>query len=219
MQDLFQNIRFYILVFGAFLMASINFYIKSTYADSMTADWVLLRTYALVAITYLYIAILATPLTKLFPKLPFKAKYLKARRAIGVSAFFFALVHATLAFFIHIGGIEGFLSTPITFQIPVLFGTTALFILFLMASTSFDWAIEKLTFERWKNLHRFVYLAGILILFHSLILGTDLQNRLSPISLIMLVAVGFLLTLESIRIFKFLKKSFISQNNQPTQSQ
>lgn len=206
MQGLFQNIRFYILVFGALLMASINFYIKSVNSDPMVADWILLRTFAFIALTYLYIAILATPLTKLFPRLPFKAKYLKARRAIGVSAFFFALTHALLAFF----------TFPLTFQIPILYGATALFILFLMASTSFDLAIEKLTFERWKNLHRFVYLAGVLILIHSLNLGTDLQNRIGLINIIIYIAVGFLLILESIRLVSFLKKKFVPQNNQPT---
>lgn len=192
-------------------MASINFYVKSVYPDPMTADWILLRIYAFIALFYLYIAILATPLTKLFPRLPYKAKYLKARRAIGVSAFFFALTHALLAFFTQVGSFPGFFNAPSTFQIPILFGTTALFILFLMASTSFDWAIEKLTFERWKNLHRFVYLAGILILFHALSLGTDLQNKLNPISLIMFLAVGFLLVLESVRIFRFLQKKFVPQ--------
>lgn len=196
-------------------MASINFYIKSVNSDPMIADWILLRTLAFIALIYLYIAILATPLTKLFPRLPFKAKYLKARRAIGVSAFFFALTHATLAFFTQVGGLEGFFNLSLTFQVPVLFGTTALFILFLMASTSFDIAIEKLTFERWKMLHRFVYLAGILILLHSLNLGTDLQNKLNPISLTMFTAIGFLLILESIRVSGFLKKKFVSQNNQP----
>lgn len=195
MHQLFRNIRFYVLCFSVFLSFGMYMWVISTISIEGLAKLTLVRVYAITAITYLYFALLVGPLSKLFPKFPFLGKYLKARRAIGVSAFYFGSLHAFFAFFDIIGGFEGYFALDIRYRIAVFCGQIALFILTLMAVTSFDWAIRRLTFKRWKFLHRFVYLAALLIIIHAILVGKDFQT-LNTKSLIYLVALIVLLILE-----------------------
>src|SRR5689334_7306781 len=156
-QGLTTNIRFYVLVFSAIWAAAAYIYIKQTIPSEQTQTIRLTETYALTSLTYLYLALLATPLTRFFTFLPFRSQYVRARRAIGVSAFFFGLLHATNAFFFLLGGFEGlgFLSDKYLLAISLSF--TALVILSLMAMTSFEFMVNKLTYPKWKMLHRLVY--------------------------------------------------------------
>jgi methionine sulfoxide reductase heme-binding subunit len=159
----------------------------------------LVRFYGLTAIAFLYVALLATPLTLALPTFPLRAIYIKARRAIGVSAFFFGLLHGSIAFFILLGGFPGLPYLPNRYLLAISFSATGLVILSLLTATSFDAAVRYLG-TRWKPLHRFVYLAGTLILFHALLLGTHLSNLANPIGQIFFVAVLFLISLQLLRI-------------------
>lgn len=85
------NIRFYVLFFSILLSVVTYFYVISTTPESSLQVIKITQIYALVAITYLYITLLATPLTKIFTSLPFRGQYIKARRALGVSAFYFMI--------------------------------------------------------------------------------------------------------------------------------
>jgi len=106
--ELFKNIRFYVLLTSALLAGAIYTWIKITIPNEPTAQIIkLTQAYALVAVTYLYIALLTTPITRIFTFLPFRGHYIKARRAIGVSAFLFSLLHASFAFFGELGGFHG----------------------------------------------------------------------------------------------------------------
>ena len=166
----------------------------------------LTQIYALVAITYLYIALLATPLTRLFVFLPFRGQYIKARRAIGVSAFFFSLLHAGFAFFGKLGGFAGLGFLDSKYLLAVGFSFLALVILSLLSLTSFDYMVSKLTFPRWKFLHRFVYLAGILIVMHALLLGSHFTDLSGIIPRVFFAAFIVLFGLEAIRIYNYFKK-------------
>jgi len=77
-----------------------------------------------------------------------------------------------------------------------------------MAATSFDFVIAKMTFKKWKLLHRLIYLAGIFILIHALLLGTHFRDLSETIPQIMFIAVFFLLILEGLRIDFFMQKKF-----------
>ncbi len=204
-KSLFTNIRFYILVFSFLLSIGLYLWTKYIYLDSSVQIARLIQIYALSAVSYLYTAILATPLTRNFPSFPFRGYYIKARRAIGVSAFYFATLHALLAFFIQLGGFDGLPYLGGKYLLAISLSFTALVILFLMASTSFDVMIEKLTFKRWKILHRFVYLAGILILTHALLLGSHFVDLSGTIPQIFTVALSILLILEAKRFDQYLQ--------------
>ena len=197
---MFRNIRFYVLAASFLLSAALFLYIDRTTR--------LTQIYALAAVTYLYFALLAGPLCYTFKFLPFRGHYLKARRAIGVSAFYFGLLHACLAFFGQLGGFKGLGFLPGKYLLAISFGFTTLVILSLMAATSFDYLIRKLTYPKWKMLHRFVYLAGILVIIHALMLGTHFSNLSENIPRLFLVALSFLGMLEANRFDAFLQKFF-----------
>jgi DMSO/TMAO reductase YedYZ heme-binding membrane subunit len=210
-QSLLTNLRFYILVFSVALSGVIYGYVVSAHAGGATQLVYLEQFYALTAVSFLYLALLAGPFcftfrTTLPPK--FRAKYLFARRAIGVSAFYFAFLHANLAFFGQLGGFNGLAFLSPTYLIAIACSGTALTILFLLAITSFDKVITKMTFPKWKALHRFIYLAGVLAIVHALLLGTHFSNLSGTIPLIGFIAVSFLLLLEAPRFDKLLAKRF-----------
>ena len=200
------NIRFYVLLFSILLSVFIYFYITSTTSESSLQIIKLTQTYALAAITYLYLTLLASPLTKIFTFLPFRGQYIKARRALGVSTFYFGLLHGLFAFFGELGGFTSLANLPPKYLLAISLSFTALVILTLMASTAFDFMIDKLGFAKWKMLHRLVYLAAVFIIIHALLLGSHFQNLSGIIPKIFLIALAILLILESIRIYQYFRK-------------
>ncbi len=202
--NLFKNIRFYVLFFSACLSLGIFLFVKLTIPEGTTQTIKLTQFYALSAVTYLYIALLATPLIRTFPTLPLRGYYVKARRGIGVSAFYFASLHAYFAFFKQLGGFEGLGFLTNTYLVAITLSATSLLVLSLMALTSFDSMVKLLTYKRWKLLHRFIYLAGIFILVHAVMLGTHFQNLSGLIPQILWVALAFLFILEALRVDRYL---------------
>ena len=153
----------------------------------------------LVSLVLLYITLLISPLYATFPKIPGRAIAIRARRALGVSAFFFALAHTLISFFGTLGGFSGigFLQTNYLFSIII--GFVALLILTVLAVTSYDAAIVALG-KNWRKLHKTLYAAALLILLHVYLLGSHFSDILSTSSTILLTALLFLLLLESVRI-------------------
>ena len=168
----------------------------------------LTQIYALTAVAYLYITLLASPLIRIIPRLPCAGIYVQARRALGLSAFYFGLLHTSFAFFGQLGGFTGLSFLNGRYLLAISLSATALFILTLMALTSFDRVIQKMGFKNWKRLHRLVYLAAVLILIHALMLGTHFTNLSSAIPQIFSLAISILAFLEALRFDAYLKKSF-----------
>jgi len=209
MRGLFRNIRFYVLVSSVLLLIAESLWVKATYLGDNLQTIRMTQVYALSALAYLYLALLIGPLIYTFKWIPFRGQIHRARRSIGVSAFFFGLLHAYMAFFKQLGGFEGlgFLSGKYLLAISLSF--TGLVILTLMAATSFDFMVRKLTFPRWKFLHRFVYIAALFILLHALMLGTHFADLSGAIPSLFFFALAFLLFLESLRIDAYLAKKNI----------
>ncbi len=208
LNKLLNNIRFYILLFSLVLSINIYFFVP-VFFDSETIQIIrLTQVYALLAIFFLYFALLAGPFCYTFRRFPYRAKYLKARRALGVSSFYFAVLHAFFAFFGQLGGFQGLQFLPDTYLLAIGLSFFSLHILALLSLTSFDKIIARMSFRRWKMLHRFVYLAGIFILIHLFMLGTHFQDLSTLPSQILFIALIFLLFLETIRIDTFFKKRF-----------
>lgn len=203
----FRTIRFYVLVVT--LTVSLFVFLGLRYIVPTESSVFVVRLqqlYAFLGILYLYVTLLAGPLCYTFPKLPFRGQYISARRALGVSAFYFTSLHVGLSFFGQLGGFGGigFLTEKYVQVLGI--GLAAFVILFLLALTSFDFVIAKMTFVRWKFLHRLVYVAGILTLIHVVMLGSHFSNLSSAIPTIFFIALTFLLLLEAPRVDAVIRK-------------
>lgn len=204
--NLLKNIRIYVYLLTMLLSVCMLAYAKIFIPETRLQIIRLTQTSALLSVVYLYFALLAGPLCYTFRSLPFRGIYLKTRRAIGVSAFYFGCVHGIIAFFLQLDGFAGLAYLTNKYLFAILLSFAALMILSLMAATSFDFMVTKLTYKRWKFIHRFVYLAGIFILIHGLLLGTHFQNVSGIIPKVSLVALLFLFALEGLRIVNFINK-------------
>jgi DMSO/TMAO reductase YedYZ heme-binding membrane subunit len=162
--------------------------------------------YGFISLAYLYLALLAGPFCFSFRSFPYRGQFLKARRAIGVSAFYFAYLHTSISLFSQLGGFNGLTYLDNQTLGAIVIGFIALFIMLILTITSFDFAVEKLTFPKWKLLHRFAYLAGILVLAHVMLIGIHYSSLSGLIPQITFIALAFLLLLESPRLDKLLKK-------------
>ena len=157
------------------------------------------QSFGFVSILLLYIALLASPLTKVFPNLSFKDGYIHARRAIGVMAFYFAFLHTYLTFYKQLNGFTGIQYYNSKYSLSLLLGTIGFGILLILTITSLDWAVSTLRFKNWKLLHRLVYIAGLTVLLHIVIIGPHYVG-LGFVSALSYVGVVILLLLEAMRI-------------------
>jgi DMSO/TMAO reductase YedYZ heme-binding membrane subunit len=198
------NIRFYILASSICLSLFLMGLVRVQFASGQLFYIRLEQVFGFVSLFYWYLALVIGPVSKLIgprwgmPQLQF------SRRAIGVSAAYFALFHAAVAFFGQIGGFAGIGLLPARFQWSLLFGVLALMVLLAMAATSFDKAIRFMTFPRWKLLQRFVYAAGILAILHVWLVGTHIAYVDTQIVAFVLLAVLF--GFESVGITKIIAK-------------
>lgn len=205
MRSLFSNIRFYILVLAVLFSVGLRIFVSATTADNQLLTIKLTQLYAFSALGFLYAALLIGPAIRVFPFIPAKSKLIHARRAVGISAFYFVLLHSNLAFFGLLGGFRGLEYLDSKYLLAIGLSFTAEMILSLMAATSFDYMVKKLTYRWWKFLHRFVYLAGTLVVAHALLIGTHFQNLFSPVALVSFALLAFLLVVEVIAWAKYLR--------------
>lgn len=193
-----SNIRAYILALAILVSIMVIAVLRlSTPSDQLFY----IRTqqvYGLIAVLLLYGAVILTPLSKLFPKKSWMSVLLFARRAIGVSAAYFTILHTLIAVFDQVGGIANLNLLPKRFIVAFVLGGIATLVLLAMAATSFDVVIQKMTFKRWKQLHQLVYIAGIGIIIHVWLIGTHAD--INAIRLVSLIALGALFALESYRL-------------------
>ena len=118
------------------------------------------------AITLLVITLWFSPLRLFFPQAPLVKIVLRHRRWVGVSSFVYALAHLSL-YLLDTFDLAELLKN---LQKPfILFGMGGFFILLLMASTSTNAAVRKLGAPRWKQLHRLVYVAAVLLCLHMVL--------------------------------------------------
>lgn len=208
MHGLLRNVRFYVLSFSIVFSLLIFLWVKLTVASSSSQIIQLEESYGVLAVCFLYLALLAGPFCYRFKSFPYTSAYLHSRRAIGVSTFYFAFLHTWISFFDQLGGFAGlnFLSNYYIFAIVL--GFVALVIFFFLTITSLDKAVKAMHFSNWKLLHRFIYLAGILVLIHIVLLGAHYSDLSNTLPLITFLGLVFLLYLEEPRFYKFIKKVF-----------
>jgi len=126
----------------------------------VSAIVIMTRFLGLSAFFLLCLSLILGPLALLKPSS--FGQWLPARRAVGIAAFIFLAMHFILAFMYYF-----------TLELDAIFASLkylvvlpALLIFAAMAITSFDSAIKKMGFSRWKLLQRLSYFAFVLSIYH-----------------------------------------------------
>lgn len=197
--SLLDNSRFYILA-SSILVSILVF---CWFRLQIPSDQLLVirsqQVYGLLCLIYWCAALAISPIGFIIGKQRMK-RIEFARRAIGVSAFYFALLHATIALWGQLGGVSQLQHLPTLFQWSLAGGFVALFILGAMATTSFDRVVKYMTYRRWKWLHRLVYGAFVLVVLHVWSVGTHLAyTNIQLVAFVTLVALG------GLELYKFTK--------------
>lgn len=207
MKRLLHNIRFYILL-ASISLATILYVTTLGRINDATSLARLEDAYALCAAGSLYLVLSITPLTELFPTWKGRGQLVKSRRALGVSAFFFATLHAYLTFFKQLGGFEGLPYLSHTYLVAISLSFTALLILLLLVCTSTDGMLRRLGFKKWKSLHRWVYAAAVLVIIHALLLGRDFTTLQGFTAKFAFVLVTILAFFQASRIDRGMEKKW-----------
>lgn len=199
-QSLLDNGRFYILALSVCLAIIVPSFLRLQIESDQL---VIIRTeqlYGLLAIIYWYIVLLLSPLSAVFGNQRLHT-LLYLRRAIGVSAAFFAVLHGTVALFGQLGGVGAITQLPELFKLSLIAGVITTGFLLVMAATSFDRVIRWMTPKRWKLLHRTGYIGGILVLLHIWTIGTH-----ASYITVQLASLGMLIVLGGLESYRAVKK-------------
>lgn len=203
---LVSNNRFWILALAVTGSVIIAGFVQLQIPDTTLQSIRIGQAFGFLSLALLYLAMLISPLTKVFTKLPGRAALVYARRAIGVSAFYYAVLHVYITFFDQLNGFGGIAYLNPIYGWSLLLGIFALGVLCTMAATSFDWVVAKMGYRQWKVLQRLVYAASIAILVHLLLIGSHFANGATFLGIVTYAAVGLLVLLEAVRIGRVLQQ-------------
>ena len=163
--------------------------------------------YGIFSVIFLYLALLPGALYPVFPNFPGSAEFRAGRAALGVLAFFFGLLHSAISFFFLLQGFRGLLFLSGAYILLLSFGFAALLILTILAATSLQF-FAAMVGNRWKLIHRFVYLAGMLIIVHVFLLGSHFVNLSQLAAQVLFYALLFLFLLQSVRFQNYIQLRF-----------
>lgn len=144
----------------------------------------LVRAFSFAGGTLIAAALLSSVIFKFKPAM---AKHVMTRRLFGVTGFIFGAMHSTFV----IGFLFNWdLFAPYSFGLnpfvnPIVFGTIAYIIFFLLFITSTDWAMAKLG-AKWKLLHRLVYFGFWALVSHFLLVNPPALMNLAGYLLIII---------------------------------
>ncbi len=197
-----QHLKLFI-VGGAFLLSlGVNYYLTAN-ESSFLSTIRIVQWDGFISVLYLFLSMFAGPFYRVFPNAPAKQIYKESLGGLGISCFYFALLHSVIGFYGLFAGFEGLKFLSASYLLSTVLGALALLILALLAGTSFDFARAKLG-QNWKKLHQLVYLAAVLTVVHILILGSDFLRFTSPITTLCLVGFLILVALHSITTHRLL---------------
>lgn len=144
------------------------------YLAHRTGDW---------SLRFMLIALAVTPLRRItgwtYP--------LKLRRMLGLFAFFYVTIHLFVYAVLDLGLDWSFLAEDILERPYITIGFTAWVLLIPLAVTS-NRAMMRLLGKRWKQLHKLVYLIGLLGVIHYWwLVKKDLQEPLIYAAILLLL--------------------------------
>ena len=203
--------KIYDWILFAFVVVYLGLYILLTgmINPELTAETMIIRATATLALLLLHIILMIGPLSRLNPRfLPL----LYNRRHLGVTMFLVALVHGVFSIlqFHSLGNkvalvslfvSNGNYNTLTEFPFQVL-GFFALIIFFLMAATSHDFWLKNLSPKVWKSLHMMVYIAYALIIMHVMLGVVQLESNpllygFLIVGMLMIIALHFVSSVKS----------------------
>jgi sulfoxide reductase heme-binding subunit YedZ len=120
------------------------------------------------------IAMMLTPLRMLFPQTAWLVWLAARRRALGVAAFTYALLH-TLLYFVSMETLTNILAE--FWALGIWTGWAAFVIFVPLAITSNDRSVHAMK-RAWKTLHRWIYAAAVLTLIHWIFVHNNLVPAL-----------------------------------------
>jgi methionine sulfoxide reductase heme-binding subunit len=112
-------------------------------------------------IRLIFLALAITPLRQIL-QMP---RMIIVRRMIGVAAFVYAIIHVSL-YAADQSFDLGKVASEIVLRVYLTIGFAALLGLAALAATSTDAMISRLGGRRWRRLHQFAYLIGVLAVIH-----------------------------------------------------
>lgn len=145
--------------FGGLVLVVVVLQSRDIGLANMYGDYIVEHS-GLWAIRFLLISLLMTPLNTLLGW----RWAIGLRKTAGLWAFGFALLH----FVRYLSGVIKVIDLQLFRQDYVVLGLVALGILTAMALTSHRFAMKRMG-KRWKQLHRLVYAAGIVMMVHALV--------------------------------------------------
>jgi sulfoxide reductase heme-binding subunit YedZ len=155
------------------------------------------------AARFIIVALMLTPLSMLLPRTRPVAWLLRRRRAFGVAAFGYALLH--LAFYVaEMETLRNILAELGTLGIWT--GWAALLLMLPLALTSNDASVRALK-RSWKRLHRLAYPAVVLVLVHWIIVHNGLFEALAQAA-----------PLALLELYRFVRILRSGGRSQPVQS-
>ena len=193
-----HGVRFYIAIAIGLLSLEIWWWASASYGGSSLFAIRLEETYAWSSVIFLSAALLIGPFFSIFRNLPGRFVAYDARRLLGIGAAWFASLHIGIAY-LSLFKLANPLHVPGHYRQAFIFGGIAWLILLAMAFTSFDAAFRGMG-KWWFRLHRLVYVAATLTLFHAFTVGSQATQ---PLVMTMLgLMAGLLIGLHSFAMIK-----------------
>ncbi|WLD58887.1 ferric reductase-like transmembrane domain-containing protein [Salinispirillum sp. LH 10-3-1] len=114
------------------------------------------------ALNFLLLSLALTPLHKWF-----RVRWVTYRRAVGLWAFAYAVLHVLVFYWLILGGNLATFGRELTQRPYIVLGALALLLLIPLVVTSTQAAMRRLK-KNWKKLHQLVYLIAVLAAIHAL---------------------------------------------------
>lgn len=139
------------------------------------------QLYGLWSLALMLVSMLLGPLTSVLPWLPFKASLMYGRRAVGVAALMFAVLHVVTYLWAVLRRNWRELYTPgILWVVGLILGVIVLSDMIALGLTSRDAAVKKMGGRKWKRLHATIHVALGFVLVHALFVGADFGLNRGP---------------------------------------
>ena len=146
------------------------------------------------ALRFLILTLAITPLRQLAG-----VNLLRYRRALGLSAFYYVLMHLTTYLVLDQGLDFHAIGADILKRPYITIGMTCFIVLLPLGLTSNNLAIRRLGGKMWQGLHRFVYLAAILAVLHFLMSVKSWSIEPATYALIVAILLGYRLARSLMR--------------------
>lgn len=207
LKNLLNNSRFYVLLLSVLLSIFVACWLRLQVDGD---ELYYIRTeqiFGFLSVGFLYVTLIISPLKKIMGSPEWMKNLVFARRALGVSVLYFALLHTGVSLWGQIGGFAGLALLPERFIWPIVLGLIAAVILVVMTLTSLDKMVVLFTFPRWKWLQRSVYICGLLIIVHVWAIGAHFIVS-GVVEKTTFVALIILFGLESWRMGAFMAERY-----------